>query len=100
MYGGYIIEHAAVKELYANPTHPYTIGLIGSLPRLDRVKERLASIDGQPPVLYEEPNACPFAPRCAYVQDRCRTENPPLLQVGPNHEAACWVDVRTGGLRS
>jgi oligopeptide transport system ATP-binding protein len=100
MYGGYIIEHAAVKELYANPSHPYTIGLIGSLPRLDMVRERLTSIDGLPPVLYEEAKSCPFAPRCPYVQDKCRQENPPLMEVAPKHEIACWVDVKTGGLRS
>jgi oligopeptide transport system ATP-binding protein len=100
MYGGYIIEHAAVKELYANPLHPYTIGLIGSLPRLDQVRERLTSIDGLPPVLYEEAKSCPFAPRCPYVQDKCRQENPPLMEVAPKHEIACWVDVKTGGLRS
>jgi oligopeptide transport system ATP-binding protein len=100
MYGGYIIEHAAVKELYANPSHPYTIGLIGSLPRLDMVRERLTSIDGLPPVLYEEAKSCPFAPRCPYVQDKCRQENPPLMEVAPKHEIACWVDVKTGELRS
>ena len=100
MYGGYIIEHAPVKELFANPLHPYTLGLIGSLPRLDQRKERLASIDGLPPTLYEEPGYCPFAPRCAFVKDRCRQENPPLMQVAPHHELACWVDVRTGALRA
>jgi oligopeptide transport system ATP-binding protein len=100
MYGGYIIEHAAVKELYANPQHPYTLGLLGSLPRLDQRKERLVSIDGLPPVLYETPSACPFAPRCAYAVDRCWKENPPLMEVAPRHEVACWVDVRTKELRS
>ena len=100
MYGGYIIEHAPVKELYANPLHPYTIGLIGSLPRLDQRRERLESIDGLPPTLYEEPKYCPFADRCTFVQERCRQENPPLIQVAPHHEVACWVDVRTGGLRA
>jgi len=100
MYGGYIIEHAPVKELFANTLHPYTLGLIGSLPRLDQRKERLASIDGLPPTLYEEPGYCPFAPHCAFVKDRCRQENPPLMQVAPHHELACWVDVRTGELRA
>jgi oligopeptide transport system ATP-binding protein len=100
MYGGYIIEHAPVRELYANPLHPYTIGLIGSLPRLDQRRERLESIDGLPPTLYEEPKYCPFVDRCTFVHDRCRQENPPLIQVAPHHEVACWVDVRTGGLRA
>jgi oligopeptide transport system ATP-binding protein len=67
---------------------------------LDQRRDRLNSIDGLPPTLYEEPKYCPFAARCTFVQDRCRQENPPLLQAGPHHEVACWVDVRTGGLRA
>jgi len=100
MYGGYIIEQAPVKELYANPQHPYTIGLLGSLPRLDQQRERLTSIEGMPPILLEDPKYCPFAARCSFVQDRCRRENPPLMSVAPQHEIACWVDVRTGRLRA
>ena len=97
MYGGYIIEEALVKDLYANPSHPYTLGLLGSLPRLDSSgRERLVSIEGRPPTLMEEPKSCPFAPRCKFVIDRCRQENPPLLRVGENHRSACWVDVTTG----
>jgi oligopeptide transport system ATP-binding protein len=98
MYGGLIIEEAPVKELYSNPRHPYTIGLIGSLPRVDEKQHtRLASIDGLPPVLYEMPTTCPFAPRCAYAIERCRSENPPLEPVGADkeHRIACWVDIRT-----
>ena len=97
MYGGFIIEEAPVKELYANPEHPYTIGLLGSLPRVDE-KERgkLFSIEGLPPVLYQKPDACPFAPRCKWAMEHCWKENPPLLDVGPEHRAACWVDTRTG----
>jgi oligopeptide transport system ATP-binding protein len=97
MYAGYIIERAPVKELYAHPNHPYTLGLLGSLPRLDEMeRQRLVSIEGAPPDLVDMPKGCPFAPRCPYVIDRCRQENPPLLQVGADHEAACWVDVTTG----
>jgi len=97
MYGGYIIEQAQVKELYANPEHPYTIGLLGSLPRVDEtVRTKLYSIEGQPPVLYQKPNACPFAPRCKWALEHCWNENPPLLEVGPDHRAACWVDTKTG----
>jgi oligopeptide transport system ATP-binding protein len=96
MYAGYIIEEAEVRELYANPRHPYTIGLLGSLPSLDLGKEkRLASIDGIPPVLYRKATTCPFAPRCAFRVDRCFNENPPLDSVGLNHRIACWVDTRT-----
>jgi oligopeptide transport system ATP-binding protein len=97
MYGGLIIEEAPVKELFANPEHPYTIGLLGSLPRVDEKEHtKLFSIEGQPPVLYQKPNACPFAPRCQWVMEHCWNENPPLMDVGPDHRAACWVDTRTG----
>ena len=97
MYGGYIIEESPVKELYANPEHPYTISLLGSLPRVDEVEHtKLLSIEGLPPVLYQKPNSCPFAPRCKWAMEHCWKENPPLLVVGPDHRAACWVDTRTG----
>ncbi|MCC6298594.1 MAG: ABC transporter ATP-binding protein [Anaerolineales bacterium] len=97
MYGGFIIEEAAVEELYANPSHPYTIGLLGSLPRVDASgKETLTSIEGSPPLLYQKPTTCPFAPRCKWAIDRCRQENPALEEVAPDHRAACWVDVKTG----
>jgi oligopeptide transport system ATP-binding protein len=101
MYGGFIVEEAVVKELYGNPQHPYTLGLLGSLPRLDAsTHTRLVSIDGAPPVLMEKPASCPFAPRCTFVIDRCRQENPPLLSFDTHHRAACWVDPKTGGPRS
>jgi oligopeptide transport system ATP-binding protein len=97
MYGGYIIEEAEVKELYANPEHPYTIALLGSLPRVDEIEHtKLLSIEGLPPVLYAKPDACPFAPRCRWALEHCWKENPPLLEIGPDHRAACWVDTRTG----
>ena len=97
MYGGFIIEEAPVRELYENPEHPYTIGLLGSLPRVDeQQRAKLYSIEGQPPVLFQKPNACPFAPRCRWVMEHCWNEMPPLLDVGPNHRAACWVDTKTG----
>ncbi len=99
MYAGFIIEEASVKELYANPTHPYTLGLLHSLPRMDEDQHRrLADIPGLPPVLIEKPVGCPFAPRCAYVFDRCK-ENPPLMEVGAKHRAACWWNVSEGRAR-
>jgi oligopeptide transport system ATP-binding protein len=97
MYAGFIVEMAPVKEVYGDPRHPYTIGLLGSLPRLDaKTHEKLVSIEGLPPDLIALPPGCPFASRCEYVIDKCREENPPLEPVGPNHIIACWVDV-TGG---
>ncbi len=96
MYAGYIIEEAPVKTLYANPEHPYTMGLLASLPSINQNRNaRLVSIDGIPPVLYRKATTCPFAPRCTYRVDRCFNENPPLMNVGPNQRAACWVDTRT-----
>lgn len=100
MYGGFIVEEAPVKELYANISHPYTVGLLGSLPRLDEtVRQRLYSIEGMPPVLFNKPTACPFAPRCKWVMERCWKENPPLDSIGPDHRIACFVDVKTGKAR-
>jgi oligopeptide transport system ATP-binding protein len=97
MYAGFIVEKAPVKKLFADPRHPYTLGLLASLPRVDKSRlrsERLQSIGGLPPDLIGLPEGCPFRPRCRYAVDRC-SENPPLLTVDDNHEVACWVDVRT-----
>jgi oligopeptide transport system ATP-binding protein len=100
MYAGFIVEHASVDDVYDAPSHPYTLALLGALPRVDMSRaERLTSIPGMPPNLIGPPKGCPFAPRCQFVQTKCREENPPLTAVAPKHEAACWVDVRTGGLR-
>ena len=95
MYAGYVVEEALVDDLYLDPRHPYTLGLLGSLPRLDEVKmQRLTSIEGMPPDLVNPPPGCPFEPRCAFAQPRCKQERPGLEIVGANHRAACWVDVR------
>ncbi|MBK9924059.1 MAG: ABC transporter ATP-binding protein [Anaerolineales bacterium] len=101
MYGGFIIEEAMVNDLYANPSHPYTIGLLGSLPRVDGTeRSKLYSIEGLPPVLMQKPTACPFAPRCRWAMERCWKENPVLENVSPEHRVACWVDTKTGRNRS
>jgi oligopeptide transport system ATP-binding protein len=98
MYAGYIVEMGPVKEIYHRPRHPYTIGLLGSLPRLDETqREKLTSIEGLPPDLVAPPPGCPFAPRCDYVSDRCLTENPQLEMVGLDHRAACWNTDQTAG---
>ncbi|GAP12293.1 oligopeptide/dipeptide ABC transporter, ATP-binding protein, C-terminal domain [Longilinea arvoryzae] len=97
MYGGFIIEEAEIKELYAKPRHPYTLGLLGSLPKIhEEARTRLFSIEGMPPVLYQKPTSCPFAPRCAWVTERCWIENPKLEEIGANHRVACWVDTSNG----
>ena len=100
MYAGYIIEEATVKELYTNPQHPYTLGLLNSLPRLDGSEhQRLITIPGLPPLLLDEPKGCPFAPRCPYRFERC-AENPPLLDIEIGHKAACWWNVKEGRARN
>jgi oligopeptide transport system ATP-binding protein len=98
MYAGFIVEMGNVKDIYGGPRHPYTIGLLGSLPRLDEsARAKLRSIEGLPPDLVAPPPGCPFAPRCDYVLDRCLTENPELTSVGLDHKAACWNLAATEG---
>lgn len=95
MYAGFIVEEASVDDLYETPHHPYTLALLGALPRVDRRRDhRLSSIPGAPPNLLVEPTSCPFAPRCTFVIDKCKEENPPLETVATNHKAACWVEIK------
>ena len=97
MYAGSILENATVEELYRNPSHPYTLGLLKSLPRLENnVPIKLTPIEGSPPDLLTRSRGCPFAPRCAYAIERCLQEKPGLEIVAPEHEIACWVDVKLG----
>lgn len=91
MYSGFIVEEAQVDDIYAQPFHPYTLGLIRSIPRLDLGRQkRLIPIEGLPPDLLEPPSHCPFAPRCSFATDKCWEENPPLETVANNHKTACW----------
>ena len=91
MYSGFIVELAPVRSLYKQTAHPYSVGLLESLPKIDaRRKERLIPIKGLPPDLLKEPTRCPFAPRCPYNIERCWVENPPLMAVAPDHYSACW----------
>ncbi len=91
MYAGSIVETASTEEIFANPRHPYTVGLMKSIPRLDaRERERLEPIRGLPPDLIDLPDICPFVPRCDYAREKCEQKRPPLLDVGPGHKSACW----------
>ncbi|MCP4530227.1 MAG: ABC transporter ATP-binding protein, partial [Delftia sp.] len=99
MYAGYVVEDALVDALFATPRHPYTLGLLGSLPRLDVASDDdLFSIPGQPPDLVALPPGCPFAPRCGYASERCTQENPALETVGAYHTVACWEKDQTQGV--
>ena len=98
MYGGRPAEVALVDDLYERPRHPYTIGLLGALPRLDSAEtRRLVSIDGTPPDLLIPLQHCPFAWRCEYAFERCWAEIPPLRTVGDRHQTACFYDLEKGG---
>jgi oligopeptide/dipeptide ABC transporter ATP-binding protein len=97
MYAGYLVEEAPVHELFARPWHPYTLALLAALPRVDRPRSsRLKPIPGSPPNLLAAAQGCPFVPRCDFAMDRCRTENPPLVQIEAGRKLACWANVETG----
>jgi oligopeptide transport system ATP-binding protein len=97
MYGGRPAEIAQVDDLYEEPMHPYTLGLLGALPRLDsRESKRLVSITGAPPDLLMPLVHCPFAWRCEYAFDRCWEEIPPLVKVAVRHQSACFYDLEKG----
>ncbi|MGN6430144.1 MAG: ABC transporter ATP-binding protein [Gaiellaceae bacterium] len=97
MYAARVAEQAPVDKLYKRPHHPYTWGLLGSLPRLDTDLERLVQIPGQPPSLLRPPSGCRFHPRCPYVMDKCKTVEPPLVPISddPEHLQACHLDEET-----
>jgi oligopeptide/dipeptide ABC transporter ATP-binding protein len=96
MYAGRKVEEAPVKALFARPRHPYTRGLMTSIPRLNRAPEesvrpiRLTEIPGVVPSLIDTPGGCTFAPRCAYASEPCRVEYPPEVEAAPGHFVACW----------
>jgi oligopeptide/dipeptide ABC transporter ATP-binding protein len=90
MYAGQVVERCAVPRLFAEPQHPYTIGLLGSIPRLDLAQERLAAIEGFVPDAAAMPKGCRFHPRCPFSIEKCRTEEPPLIEVTKGHLASCW----------
>jgi len=91
MYAGKVVETANAMELYHNPRHPYTLGLLKSVPRLDQArKEKLDPIQGMPPDLIHLPGGCSFRPRCRFAVERCQVDIPPLMLVGEKHSSACW----------
>ena len=90
MYLGQVVESAPVDDIFDNPKHPYTQGLLNSLPMIGR-SDRLEPITGTVPGPHERPRGCPFAPRCPHVMDRCRAENPPSIALGPASSVACWL---------
>jgi peptide/nickel transport system ATP-binding protein len=90
MYAGRIVESATVNDLFADPQHPYTIGLLGSIPRIDVDRARLATIEGTVPSPNNQPAGCRFAPRCPFATQRCTLDPPPLREIAPGHRVACW----------
>jgi oligopeptide/dipeptide ABC transporter ATP-binding protein len=90
MYAGRVVESGPVREIFNKPSHPYTQALLSSVPKLEERPERLYSIQGQPPALWDVPPGCRFASRCAYADDRCQQAYPPSFTVGEGHIADCW----------
>jgi peptide/nickel transport system ATP-binding protein len=90
MYAGAIVEQGTVDDIFYGPLHPYTLGLLRSVPRLSVGQEELRSIPGSPPDLINPPSGCKFHPRCPFATDRCKTEEPQLEEFEPGHFAACW----------
>jgi oligopeptide transport system ATP-binding protein len=94
MYAGHIVETGSVDEIFGRPRHPYTLGLLKSIPRLDEPRrEKLVPIEGLPPDLVDPPTGCPFQPRCPYAIEQCGSERPGLEPVLDGQRIACWVDV-------
>ena len=90
MYAGKVVEEARVGDLFTDPQHPYTLGLLGSIPKMDVDEVRLATIEGSVPNPYNMPAGCKFNPRCPFADDKCRQEVPALIEVKPGHKVACW----------
>lgn len=97
MYAGRIVEQGSVRQLFADPAHPYTRALLGSVPSMDQQVARLSAIDGQPPALFDLPPGCRFEPRCPQAMARCRDEYPATYSRGEAHGAACWLLEPTTG---
>jgi oligopeptide/dipeptide ABC transporter ATP-binding protein len=96
MYTGYFVEEGDVHSIFEEPLHPYTAGLLTSIPRLDVETERLHVIPGTVPSLAEWPSGCRFHPRCDRSMERCEKENPPLFEIGPGRRVRCWLYEKEG----
>jgi oligopeptide/dipeptide ABC transporter ATP-binding protein len=98
MYAGRIIETGSSRDIYLSPRHPYTLGLLRSVPRLDQPRRaKLDPIEGQPPDLADLPPGCSFRARCKFAGVKCAKEEPSLCEVGENHWSSCWMWERVGG---
>jgi oligopeptide transport system ATP-binding protein len=101
MYGGQVVEQATVKDLFANPQHPYTRALLKTIPNVRGARaDKLRVIEGQPPMLGAAPTACPFRARCTHAFDQCAAANPQRVLIGNGHDVACFWNPLTGGPRN
>ncbi len=92
MYAGKIVEQGPVDDIFYKPAHPYTMGLLRSMPRVDAESyERLIPIEGSPVDMLNPPEGCPFAPRCEHCMKICLKKMPPYVEIGENHRSACWL---------
>ena len=91
MYGGMMMEKGTTEQIFHKPSHPYTVGLLQSVPHMDAAKERLVPIPGSPPDLLAPPKGCPFSTRCPHAMQICLEETPPVFQVAEDHTSACWL---------
>jgi peptide/nickel transport system ATP-binding protein len=96
MYAGHILEYATSIEIHKNPKHPYTQGLLQSIPNIELSDQKLAAIPGSPPNMFDPPKGCRFWPRCSYAKKICRMKEPPLIQVGRNHFVRCFLYGKEG----
>jgi len=89
MYAGRVVERGTARDIFEDPQHPYTIGLLGSIPRIEEDRDRLLSIDGSVPPPFAFPAGCRFNPRCPFAIQACTETDPPLRELSPGHRAAC-----------
>jgi len=90
MYAGRPVESGAVRDIFNHPSHPYTQALLRSVPSMDADVDRLYSIEGQPPALWDLPEGCRFAARCPHADDQCKREYPRMVTISKDHTASCW----------